>query len=148
MCSDSPSRTCPGSIAGQTLDTSSTFVNDPPQPGVGATSTLGAVIAMPAKSTSYAPAVELQALEAVIIDRANADPEASYTAKLWADRVLIRRKIMEEAFEVTVELEADRPDPQRVSEEAADLLYHLMVGLAAAGVPISAVLDELEARRR
>ncbi|MCB0973487.1 MAG: phosphoribosyl-ATP diphosphatase [Actinobacteria bacterium] len=92
--------------------------------------------------------MELNALEAVVIERSGADPDASYTARLLADSVLIRRKIMEEAFEVTLELEAAEPDKARVAEEAADLLYHLTVGLVSAGVSIGDVLDELAARRR
>ena len=39
-------------------------------------------------------------------------------------------------------------DPDRVASEAADVVFHLLVGLVGAGVPLDAVLAELEARRR
>lgn len=63
----------------------------------------------------------LDDLEAVLAERRSADPAQSCTARLLADPELVRRKIMEEAFEVCLEL--GRDDHGRVAEEAADLVY-------------------------
>ena len=95
----------------------------------------------------------LEELERVILDRAGTDPSESYTARLLEDSELNRRKIMEEAFEVCLELgrgagPADPVDRGRIAEEAADLVYHLMVALAGAGVEFGAVTTALEERRR
>jgi phosphoribosyl-ATP pyrophosphohydrolase len=60
------------------------------------------------------------------------------------------RKIIEEAFELCLELgRAGRDDfaPARVAEEAADVVFHVLAGLVAAGVPLEDVLDELWVRR-
>ena len=87
-------------------------------------------------------------LEDVLRDRRSADPEQSYTAQLLADPELNQRKIMEEAFEVCLELGRATPDRERIAEESADLLYHLLAGLVGADVALSDVLDVLEGRRR
>ena len=92
-------------------------------------------------------AVILHELEQVLRDRRTADPETSYTARLLADPVLVQRKIMEEAFEVCLELQAEPAAPSTTASEAADLVYHLLVGLVGAGVDVDAVLAELERRR-
>ena len=91
--------------------------------------------------------VILEELEAVLVDRRRHAPADSYTATLLADRELTQRKIMEEAFEVCLELA--RPDiaTDLVAEEAADVIYHLMVGLVGAEVPLADVLAVLEGRR-
>jgi phosphoribosyl-ATP pyrophosphohydrolase len=89
--------------------------------------------------------VILDDLEAVLAGRRSADPGESYTARLLADPELIQRKIMEEAFEVCLEL--SRPAEGRVAEEAADLVYHLLVGLVGAGVGLADVFAVLEERR-
>lgn len=91
--------------------------------------------------------VILTELEAVLQDRRTADPEESYTARLLSDPELIQRKIMEEAFEVCLELGRTETAKDLVAEEAADVLYHLLVGLAAVDVPLSDVLAVLEGRR-
>ncbi len=93
----------------------------------------------------YSLGVILDDLEAVLVDRRSADPGESYTARLLADPEVIQRKIMEEAFEVCLELQ--RPDDGRVADEAADLLYHLLVGLVGAGVSVADVMAVLEERR-
>ena len=90
----------------------------------------------------------LHDLEQVLARRRSADPDESYTARLLGDPVTIQRKIMEEAFEVCLELGSDPVDPGRTAEEAADLVYHLMVGLTGAGVSLDAVLAVLEERAR
>jgi phosphoribosyl-ATP pyrophosphohydrolase len=89
----------------------------------------------------------LDELASVIESRRRSDPSASYTARLLEDGELNRRKIMEEAFEVCLELGRAEVNADLVAGEAADLVYHLMVGMAGAGVDPTAFLDVLEKRR-
>lgn len=89
----------------------------------------------------------LDELEEVLRSRRTANPDESYTAQLLADPALAQRKIMEEAFEVCLELGRPTNDPRLTAEEAADLLYHLMVGLVAVDVPLRDVFAVLEGRR-
>jgi phosphoribosyl-ATP pyrophosphohydrolase/phosphoribosyl-AMP cyclohydrolase len=77
--------------------------------------------------------------------RAEGDPQASYVAKLFAkgeDAIL--KKVAEEAGEVL--LAAKDKDPGAVTREAADLLFHLLVALAAADVRPEDVAAELDRR--
>ncbi|NNE95529.1 MAG: phosphoribosyl-ATP diphosphatase [Acidimicrobiales bacterium] len=90
----------------------------------------------------------LEDLARVIQSRRGADPERSYTAKLLADPELAQRKIMEEAFEVCLELGRSDINADLVANEAADLVYHLMTGMASVGVEPSTFLAVLEERRR
>ena len=86
-------------------------------------------------------------LERTVADRrAAADTEASYTARLLAEPSFAGEKVREEAEEVTraVREESD----ERVREEAADVLYHLDVLLAARGISLSEAFEVLNARRR
>lgn len=87
-------------------------------------------------------------LEVVLRERFGARPEGSYSATLFADADLLQRKVMEEAFEVCLELGRAAPDRSRVAAEVADLLFHVLAGLVAAGVPLDDVFDELRRRRR
>jgi phosphoribosyl-ATP pyrophosphohydrolase/phosphoribosyl-AMP cyclohydrolase len=83
----------------------------------------------------------------VIDTRAAAAPDESYTARLLAkgqDHVL--KKIGEEATEVV--LAAKSQSDERLAEEAADLVYHLMVAMAQRRVPFTRALEVLRARRR
>ncbi len=89
----------------------------------------------------------LDELEEVLRSRRTASPEESYTAQLLADPELAQRKIMEEAFEVCLELGRETNDPSLTAQEAADLIYHLLVGLVAVDVPFADVLAVLESRR-
>lgn len=89
----------------------------------------------------------LEELEDVLRSRRGGDPDESYTARLLADPELAQRKIMEEAFEVCLELGRAETAPHLVAEEAADVLYHLMVGLVGVDVSLSDVLAVLESRR-
>jgi len=85
-------------------------------------------------------------LARVIAARAKAPPEGSYTARLLAkglDHTL--KKVGEEATEVV--LAAKGESDERLAEECADLVYHLLVVLHQRGVPSSAVFDVLRARR-
>ncbi len=90
----------------------------------------------------------LSELEGVLRSRAGADPNESYTARLLADPELNQRKIMEEAFEVCLELGRPERSAELVANEAADLIYHLLAGLVGAGVPLDDVFAVLEGRRR
>jgi phosphoribosyl-ATP pyrophosphohydrolase len=92
--------------------------------------------------------VLLDDLEAVLRSRRDAAPEGSYTAALLADPDRIQRKIMEEAFELCLELGRSERSAERTAEEAADLVYHLLVGLVSADVPLAEVMAVLEGRRR
>ncbi|HVO11865.1 MAG TPA: bifunctional phosphoribosyl-AMP cyclohydrolase/phosphoribosyl-ATP diphosphatase HisIE [Vicinamibacteria bacterium] len=89
----------------------------------------------------------LEELARVIAARAQASPESSYTARLLAkgpDQVL--KKIGEEATEVV--LAARVQSDERLAEESADLLYHLLVALHQRSLPLSRVMDELRKRRK
>lgn len=72
-------------------------------------------------------------------------PEGSYTAKLLKDRDLCAIKVIEEANEVA-EAFVERHGKERVSEEAADVIYHLLVMLASEGVSLKDVERVLEKR--
>lgn len=92
--------------------------------------------------------MRLEDLEAVLRARLVDPPTGSYSATLLADRERAQRKIMEEAFEFCLELGRPCIDPQRVAEEAADLLFHTLAGLVGAGIGLDRVMAELEARRQ
>lgn len=89
----------------------------------------------------------LEELEGVLRSRRTADPAQSYTAQLLADPELAQRKIMEEAFEVCLELGRTETAPDLIAEEAADLMYHVLVGLVGVDVSLSDVFAVLEGRR-
>lgn len=89
----------------------------------------------------------LAELERVVAERGAASPETSYTARLLAkglDATL--KKIGEEATEVVIAAKGE--SAERLAEESADLLYHLMVVLAQRKVPMADVLEVLRRRRR
>ena len=89
-----------------------------------------------------AAATILERLEEVIGDRRRTLPEHSYTATLFrAGDAAIRRKVGEEAVEVIT-----AADDAELAAESADLIYHLLVLLAAADVPLADVLQILAAR--
>ncbi len=87
----------------------------------------------------------LEALWATIADRAEERPAGSYTAKLLDGGVeAVGAKVLEEAGEV---VEAARAEgARRTAEEAADLVYHLLVLLAEREVPPREVLRALAER--
>jgi len=93
-----------------------------------------------------APHEALPALERTVAERRGADPGGSYTASLLADPAHVGEKVREEAEEV-VRAAAGESD-ERVREEAADVLYHLDVLLAARGISVADAFEELNARRR
>lgn len=90
----------------------------------------------------------LNELELVLRDRRERLPAGSYTAELFGNPERIQRKIMEEAFEVCLELGHTSGDPERIVSEAADLLFHLIVGLVEREIPVGSVLSELNRRRK
>jgi phosphoribosyl-ATP pyrophosphohydrolase len=86
----------------------------------------------------------LQRLAATIEARKGADAKASYTAQLLADPARAAKKLGEEAVETVIA--AVEGDAAALAAESADLLYHWLVVLAAAGVPLDEVAARLEAR--
>ncbi len=87
----------------------------------------------------------LDRLAATIETRRGTDPETSWTAKLLAKGPeKCAEKFGEEAVEAVIE--AVRGDRARLTAEAADVLYHLLVMLAAREVTLAEVLAELERR--
>lgn len=87
----------------------------------------------------------LDRLEASIAQRRGASPDSSYVASLFAKgREKIAQKVGEEATETVIA--ALSGDPAKLKSEAADLLFHLMILLAEAGLSVNDVLAELERR--
>lgn len=87
----------------------------------------------------------LERLSATIATRKGADPESSWTAKLLAKGPeKCAEKFGEEAVEAIIE--AVKGDRAALNAEAADVLYHLLVMLAARDVTLDDVLAELERR--
>lgn len=85
-------------------------------------------------------------LFAVIESRKGGDPETSYTAKLFdRGRERIARKFGEEAVETV--LAAVKDDKDEIAAESADVLFHMMVLWADAGLTPADVWARLEARR-
>src|SRR5438270_4817711 len=93
-----------------------------------------------------APYEVLPALERTIASRAAERPDGSYTASLLADPERIGDKVQEEAEEVV--RAARQESDERVSEEAADVLYHLAVLLRGRGLSLQDAERVLDGRRR
>jgi len=89
----------------------------------------------------------LAKLEAVIAQRATEKPEASYTAKLLERGIArVAQKVGEEGVELALAGVADKDE--KVLEESADLLFHLLVLLRARKLPLERVVRVLEQRHR
>ena len=86
----------------------------------------------------------LARLSAVIESRKGGDASASYTAKLLADPALAGKTLGEEAIEAVIA--ASQGDRAALAADSADLIYHWLVVLAAAGVSLEEVAAKLEAR--
>jgi phosphoribosyl-ATP pyrophosphohydrolase len=87
----------------------------------------------------------LDALEATIRERRSGDPASSYVAKLTArGRAKIAQKLGEEATETVIA--AIQDDRAELTKEAADLVFHLIVLLADAGLSLDDVRAELARR--
>ncbi|TCV70361.1 phosphoribosyl-ATP pyrophosphatase [Neorhizobium sp. R1-B] len=84
-------------------------------------------------------------LERIVAQRAKASPDESWTAKLVAaGQMKAAKKLGEEAVETVIAaVSQDRKD---LVGESADLLYHLMVVLNIAGIPLQDILEELQRR--
>ena len=88
----------------------------------------------------------LDDLYATILARKDADPSSSWTAQLLAKGPeKCAEKFGEEAIEAIIE--AVKDDKTALTGEAADVLYHLLVMLAARDVPLSDVMDILAQRQ-
>ena len=84
-------------------------------------------------------------LEATIAARRGADAGSSYTASLFArGRAKIAQKLGEEAVETVIAAMGD--EPRAIVPEAADLMFHLCVLLADAGLSLDDVRTELTRR--
>ncbi|QGX98965.1 phosphoribosyl-ATP diphosphatase [Roseovarius faecimaris] len=88
----------------------------------------------------------LDELSQIVEARAKADPGESWTAKLLAQGPeKAAEKFGEEAVEAIIE--AVKGDRARLTAEAADVLFHLLVMLRSRDVPLSDVMDELARRQ-
>jgi phosphoribosyl-ATP pyrophosphohydrolase len=90
-----------------------------------------------------APRFDLRALARIIAARRGGDPSASYTARLLADRALVRDKVREEAAEV-----CESGERGNLVWELADLFYHASVLMEQEGIALDEVEAELRGRRR
>jgi phosphoribosyl-ATP pyrophosphohydrolase/phosphoribosyl-AMP cyclohydrolase len=93
-----------------------------------------------------APYEALGELERAIAERERTRPAGSYTAVLLSDPGRIGAKVIEEAQEVA-RAALQEPD-ERVAEEAADLLYHLLVLIRSRGLALADAERVLHERRR
>ena len=92
-----------------------------------------------------APYETLPALERTVAERARERPRGSYTVELLDDPARIGEKVMEEAEEVA--RAAREESDARVDEEAADVLYHLLVLLRSRGRALEDAERVLDGRR-
>ncbi|MDJ0759140.1 MAG: phosphoribosyl-ATP diphosphatase [Woeseiaceae bacterium] len=89
----------------------------------------------------------LNTLEATILDRIESPSETSYTSRLLdqgAERVA--QKVGEEGVELAIASLAGSDD--EVTNEAADLIYHLLVLINSRGIRLADVCSTLEGRHR
>ena len=89
----------------------------------------------------------LTALEQIIRQRLEDRPEGSYTARLVAEGdKRVAQKVGEEAIELALAATAGNRDEQL--DEAADLVYHLLVLLVAKGITLEELASALKARHK
>jgi phosphoribosyl-ATP pyrophosphohydrolase len=87
----------------------------------------------------------LSDLEKIVDERSKASPDESWTAKLVsAGQPKAAKKLGEEAIEAV--MAAVTNDRTNLTYESADVLYHLLVVLKIAGIPLQDVMAELERR--
>ena len=87
----------------------------------------------------------LDDLARIVAQRAAAPASESYTAKLLSEGpAKAAKNLGEEAVEAAIA--AVQGDRQNLTAEAADVLYHLLVVLQGANIPLSEVMAELERR--
>lgn len=100
-----------------------------------------------AEANPPSPRAFLAILAALIRERKLQPQEGSYTSALFARGInKIAQKVGEEAVELVIEAKDD--DPQRLREEAADLVYHLLVLLEAKGASLDEVVQVLAKRHQ
>ncbi|MBN9886774.1 phosphoribosyl-ATP diphosphatase [Salipiger abyssi] len=88
----------------------------------------------------------LEELETIVASRAEASPEESWTAKLLAKGPeKCAEKFGEEAVEAIIE--AVKNDREKLTGEAADVLFHFLVMLKARDLPLADVMAELARRQ-
>lgn len=92
------------------------------------------------------PGQTIAQLAALIEERKTNPPEGSYTVKLFNNPHKAAQKVGEEGVEVVIAALAQ--SRERLIEESADLLYHLLVLLTAKDVSLTEVEAELEKRRK
>ncbi|KAL7620495.1 trifunctional histidinol dehydrogenase [Parahypoxylon ruwenzoriense] len=80
-------------------------------------------------------------LEQTLVSRKQSAPEGSYTKRLFSDAKLLRAKIMEEAEEL-----CNAQTPEEVAFEAADLIYFTLTKAISAGVRLSDIERNLDAK--
>ncbi|KAI1806544.1 histidine biosynthesis trifunctional-protein [Daldinia bambusicola] len=80
-------------------------------------------------------------LEQTLLSRKQSAPEGSYTKRLFSDEKLLRAKIMEEAEEL-----CDAKTSEEVAFEAADLIYFALTKAVSAGVTLSDIEKNLDAK--
>lgn len=91
------------------------------------------------------PSTAIERLAGVVRARKGADPGSSYTARLLSRGMpAIVAKVREESEELAVALESE--SDARVVSEAADVVYHAIVGLESRGIAPGAVCEELARR--
>jgi phosphoribosyl-ATP pyrophosphohydrolase len=86
----------------------------------------------------------IEALAQTIESRRGGDPQTSWSARLIAEPALAAKKLAEEAVETA--LAAVQGDRAAVAAESADLIYHWLALLAAAGVSLDEIAAALRAR--
>ncbi len=87
----------------------------------------------------------LEQLNQRIVERSTSDAKNSYTAQLLAQGVPhCAKKFGEEAVEIIIS--ATQKDKADIKNEAADVLYHLLVLLHASDVSLKGVMNELQDR--
>jgi len=102
-------------------------------------------------SSCFSPAAAdwtfLYQLEQVLAERKHADPKSSYTASLYASGTKrIAQKVGEEGVEVA--LAATVNDRHELTNEASDLVYHLLVLLQDQDLNLSTVIENLRQRHK
>ena len=102
-------------------------------------------------SSCFSPAapewVFLYQLEQLLADRKNADPSSSYTASLYASGTKrIAQKVGEEGVETA--LAATVHDREELTNEASDLIYHLLVLLQDQDLDLTAIIANLRKRHK
>lgn len=93
--------------------------------------------------------MSIKDLAQTIVERAGADASESWTATLLANPDKAAEKFGEEAVEAIIEatrLSAGAGDAKRLTSEAADVLYHLLVMCASHGVTLGDIEAELSHR--